>query len=313
MASPVSKLFRWRPVTAWGIAGIMIAVACALQSGLAIDWCNLLIVAVLVLLLQGVIAHGVNDLADEQVDFDAPIESTGRHKILVSGEMSRSALFAVITSAILISFMLVILLAMRAGSFVLFFAAFALFAIFGYSCKPLRLGWRPFAELTVVVPTITMLIVGVECVLISNITMVAILTGVSYGFFNASWFMYSRAQDYDADKRHGKRTTIVAFGLDVTADAAIMYLFVGLIFAVITAEHMHLPAAVLLIAAYLLPAVAYARLIRLAEDRMPAKISDTTSSLLTPEVCADLRVQGMRMTVVYGALTSLAILIGGIL
>ncbi len=196
----IIKLFRWRPVTAWGVVGVMIAVACAIESGFAIDWLNLLIVGITILIIQGIIAHGVNDLADEEVDRIAPIEETGRSKILVSGEMSRRSLFAITSAAVLTVFIIIILLAMRAGPTVFFFAAFACYAVFGYSCKPLKLGWHPFSELDVVVPTITMLICGVMYVMTSTVTITALLVGVSYGFFNASWFMYSRAQDYEADK-----------------------------------------------------------------------------------------------------------------
>ena len=297
----IIKLFRWRPVTAWGVAGIMIAVACAIESGLPIDWLNLLLVGIAVLIIQGIIAHGVNDLADEEVDRIAPIEETGRSKILVSGEMSRECLFAITLAAVLAVFLIIILLAMRAGPIVFFFAAFACYAVFGYSCKPLKLGWHPFSELTVVVPTITMLILGVVYVMTSGVTIITLLVSISYGFFNASWFMYSRAQDYAADKAIGKRTTIVHFGLDETPELAFIYLFVGFVFSVFAAVYMHFAAGATLVAAYAIPALLYTIAIKVDANR------------LRPEICAKLRVQGIACTVVYGVFASLTIIREGLL
>jgi len=321
--SAVGRLFRWRPVTAWGVVGIMIAVACAIESGLQIDWINLLLVGIAILIIQGIIAHGVNDLADEEVDRIAPLEETGRSKVLVSGEMSRECLFAITSAAVIIVFMIIILLAMRAGPFVFIFAAFAAYAVFGYSCKPLKLGWHPFSELTVVVPTITMLICGVMYVMTSGFTIITLLVGISYGYFNASWFMYSRAQDYAADKAMGKMTTIVHFGLDTTPGLAVMYLFVGFVFALFAAVHMHLAAGVALVAVYLMTAIIYTIEIKAEEKRLrprplpagkrmhsstPVKVSDAMVSRLPPEICAKLRVQGIRYTVIYGVFAAFTII-----
>lgn len=324
--SAIIKLFRWRPVTAWGVAGIMIAVACAIESGLTIDWINLLLVGITILIIQGIIAHGVNDLADEEVDRIAPIEETGRSKILVSGDMSRRSLFAITSAAVLTVFLIIILLAMRAGPLVFIFAAFAAYAVFGYSCKPLKLGWHPFAELTVVMPTITMLICGVMYVMTSGVTIITLLVGISYGFFNSSWFMYSRAQDYEADRAMGKRTTIVHLGLDSTPELAIMHLFAGFVFSWFAAVQMHLYAGITLVAVYAIPALFYTIEIRHEENRLrprplPAgkrmhsstmvKVSDTPVSRLPPEICAKIRILGITHAVILGVFTSLTIIFEG--
>ena len=300
MTHPISKLFRWKPVAAWGAVGILIATSCAISSGLPVDWLNLLIVAGIILLVQGIIAHGINDLADEQVDRIAPIAETGRSKLLVSGEMSRRFLFAITSAAALTVFLIIILLAMRAGPIVFLFATFATFAVFGYSCKPLRLGWRTFSELTVVVPVITALICGVEYVMIGTVTLTAIYIGMSYGFFNASWFMYSRAQDYWADTVMGKNTTIVKYGLDSTPVFAVTYLVISGIFAFFAAVMSGWFTGTMIVVAYIGPAMDYIRKMRDEEDRLP------------PEICAKLRVWGMGYAVIYGVLASIGILIGGI-
>ena len=300
MASTINKLFRWRPVTAWGIAGIMIAVACALETDLPIDWLNLGIVALIILLVQGIIAHAVNDLADEEVDRIAPIDETGRSKLLVSGEMTRSCMGKIISSACVLTILLIILLTVRAGIPVLLFAAFAAYSVFGYSCKPLKLGWHPLSELTVVVPTITMLIMGVMYVMVSRVTLITLFVGLSYGFFNASWFMYSRAQDYEADKAMGKRTTIVLLGLDSTRDCALKYLFVGFAYSVLASACMSTVPGCLIIVAYAITALFYFTEIM-------------RESLLTPDVCSELRLRGMMITVTYGVFASLTIIMEGLI
>lgn len=309
MTHPVSKLFRWRPVTAWGVVGIIIAVACAIESGLPIDWINLLLVGISILIIQGIIAHGVNDLADEQVDRIAPIEETGRSKVLVSGEMTRRSLFAITSAAALTVFLIIILLAMRAGPLVFVFAAFAAYSVFGYSCKPLKLGWHPFSELTVVVPTITMLICGAMYVMTSSVTIITLFVGVSYGFFNASWFMYSRAQDYEADKAMGKRTTIVWLGLDSTPMMAVIYLYMGFVFAVFAAVQMHPAAGIALVVVYVIQALLYTIEIKATEKRLRNRLH----ARLPPEICAKLRVQGIRYAAIYGVFASLTIVVEGLM
>lgn len=310
MAPSLFKLFRWKPVAAWGAVGILIAASCAVSSGLAVDWLNLLIAAGIVLLIQGIIAHGINDLADEQVDRIAHIEATGRSKLLVSGEMSRSCMVVVISSAAVLSLLLLILLMVRVDCGVLVFAGVAVYAAFGYSEKPLRLGWRPFSELTVVVPVITAMICGVEYVMIGAVTLTAIYIGISYGFFNASWFMYSRAQDYEADRVMGKTTTIVKYGLASTPEFAVTYLVISGFFALFAAVMTGWITGLLIGAVYIGPALDYLSQMRDEEDRLR---STPLSLCLTPEVCAKLRIWGMRHAAIYGGLASISILIGGII
>jgi 1,4-dihydroxy-2-naphthoate octaprenyltransferase len=327
MTTPLSKLFRWKPVAAWGAVGILIATSCAVHSGLTVDWLNLLIATGIVLLIQGIVAHGINDLADEAVDRIAPIEATGRSKLLVSGEMTRCRMAAVISSAATLSFLLLILLMVRVDYGVLVFAGVAVYAAFGYSLKPLQLGWRPFSELTVVVPVITAMICGVEYVLIGTVTLTAIYIGISYGFFNASWFMYSRAQDYEADKAMRKTTTIVRYGLDSTPEFAVTYLFISGLFALFAAVMTGWITGLLIMAAYIGPALDYVSDMRDEEDclrprpiaagkRMhctsPGMVSDSPPHW-SPEVCAKMRVRGMRFAAIYGVLASIGIFIGGII
>lgn len=327
MAPSLFKLFRWKPVAAWGAVGILIAVACAVHSGLPVDWLNLLIAAGIVLLIQGIIAHGINDLADEAVDRIAPLEETGRSKLLVSGEMTRSCMVAVVSSAAVLSILLLILLMVRVDCGVLVFAGVAVYAAFGYSQKPLRLGWRLFSELTVAVPVITAMICGVEYVLIGTVTLTAIYIGISYGFFNASWFMYSRAQDYDADKAMGKNTTIVRYGLDSTPEFAVMHLFISGVFAILAAIMTGWFTGIIIMVAYLGPAIDYVREMRDEEERLrprpiaagkrmhctgPGIVHDSPP-YWSPEVCAKLRISGMTLAAIYGVLASIGIIIGGIL
>ena len=146
-----------------------------------------------------------------------------------------------------------------------------------------------------------MMILGVMYVMVSSVTITALLVGISYGFFNASWFMYSRAQDYEADKAMGKITTIVSFGLDATPELAIMYLFVGFVFSLFAAAYMPLAAGILLIVTYMAPSMCYTIYIT------------TTENYLTPNVCAKLRVQGIKYTIIYGVLASTTIIFEGLL
>ena len=209
-------LFRWRPVLAWGISGVVLGVGTAIYDvGIGIHWFYVLISLIMVLIIQGWLAHSLNDLADEEVDRDAPIEKTGRVKVLITGIMMRSDLVMVSVISLLAVIAIILFLTVELGWMVLLFAAVGLYAPIAYSLPPLKLGYRPFSEFTIVFPTLVALVTGVNFVSTGVVSSTAVTMGVIFALSNMVWFMISRAQDVDADRAHGKNTTIVRYGYNV--------------------------------------------------------------------------------------------------
>jgi 1,4-dihydroxy-2-naphthoate octaprenyltransferase len=101
--------------------------------------------------------------------------------------------------------------------------ALAIYAPTAYSLPPLKLGYRPFAELTVVVPALVGVVVGTSLVLSGSVPPVALGAGFVHALFCVSWFIVSRIPDYNPDRKAGKNTTVVRFGRQTAVGIAGLY------------------------------------------------------------------------------------------
>lgn len=210
----LKELFRWKPVLAWTVSGVLLGLGTAIyESGFNLNYFYLLLSFVVVIIIQAFLAHAVNDLVDEEVDKNAKIRETGRVKVLIEGIMNRKDLMLVSFVSLLFIVGVMIYLTYNLGYFIPILVSVGVYAALGYSLPPLKLGWRPFSELTIVLPALTTLVVGVNFVLTGNLSLLAFLVGLVFAFANIVWFMLSRAQDAPIDEIMGKNTTIVLFGL----------------------------------------------------------------------------------------------------
>lgn len=204
----VSKLMRFRPVISWTMCGFILALSVAYyETG---TWLNVdLLVAsfVSVMLIQGILSHAVNDLCDEEVDRDSDMGETGRTKVLLNGMATRLDLIILSLVALQLSFLVMLCVYNRLGSIVLVFASVGFYAAICYSLSPWKLGWRPFAEWTIVYPVITTLVVAVHYMATEQLSIFAFVIGTTHALFNIRWFMDSRMVDIEPDERHGKITT----------------------------------------------------------------------------------------------------------
>ena len=114
----------------------------------------------------------------------------------------------------------------RLGCTIILFAVVGFYAAVGYSVSPLRLGWRPFSEWTVVYPVITTLVVAVNYLATGHISFLAFLVGTTHAMYNIRWFMDSRMVDIEPDHKHGKITTPIFMNLHhIRGDASDFYTF----------------------------------------------------------------------------------------
>jgi 1,4-dihydroxy-2-naphthoate octaprenyltransferase len=232
----VLKLMRFKPVISWTVCGFMLALSVAYHETGALQNSDLLVASfIAVVLIQGVISHAMNDLCDEDVDRNANIDETGRTKVLINGMATRSDLRAFVLSALFISLMVFINVYNRLGYIILLFGFIGLYAAICYNVRPLKLGWRPFSEWTVVYPVITTLVVAVNYIATEHVSFLAFIVGTSHAFFNIRWFMDSRMMDIQPDSEHGKITTSVFLRMhNIRGDITDFYtLLMCLIFACI--------------------------------------------------------------------------------
>lgn len=100
------------------------------------------------------------------------------------------------------------------GWLIFVFYGIGIYASIAYSLPPLKLGWKPFSEWTVVFPVLTALVVGTNFVATGKLSFLAFFVGTVFALFNILWFLTSRLMDYEPDKNAGKITTAVYLGLD---------------------------------------------------------------------------------------------------
>lgn len=209
------KLFRFKPTIAWSVCGILLGISVAInEHGTDLNWLYLVLVVIPIVAIQGLIAHAVNDLEDEEVDRKTDIKGTNRFKVLVSGMASRkhlefiSLILIGVTAAVAVNLFIIL------GFPILVFYSIALYAALGYSLPPLKLGWKPYAEWTVVLPVLVTLVVAVNYIATGKLSYLAFIIGILFALFNITWFLVSRMMDYQPDKESGKITTFVKIGLD---------------------------------------------------------------------------------------------------
>ncbi len=230
------KLFRVKPTVAWSVGGIILGTSVAINEyGWNLHWKLLFYVFFASVIIQAFLAHAINDLIDEEVDKKTDIKGTKRAKVLLLGLASRIDLFALVMISLAVTLGVAGRIYIELGWLVLVFYAIGIYAPLAYSLPPLKLGWRPFSEWTVVFPVLIALVVGTNFVATGKLSGLALLTGIIFALFNIVWFIVSRMMDYYPDKEAGKRTSIVKFGIGVTADASGISFFVDNIHAYLAA------------------------------------------------------------------------------
>lgn len=235
----LEKLFRLRPVIAWTICGVLLGVSVAINE-YGFDLNYFLVAQVLfgALLIQGIIAHAVNDLVDESVDRKTDIKGTGRFKVLISGIATRKELALLSIFCILLTIHIASNMYASIGDISLLFYFIGLYAAICYSLPPFKLGWRPFAEWTIVFPVLTTLVVATNYIATGHFSYLSVLVGFIFALLNIIWFIVSRIMDYIPDKEAGKITTPVRYGIKPMFNyiCYILALLMGLITAGVMAN-----------------------------------------------------------------------------
>lgn len=229
-ASGLYQLSRPDPAASWAGGAFVIGSALAYyQVGTAMRWQNGLLAFVGVISAISFGAHGINDAYDWLTGTDRGSigKGTGGSRVIPQGKLSVLETALVGVAGLAITFAVFIFLFLEYGWPLLILGLVAIGAPLTYSLPPFKFAYRPFAELIVVVPTLTGVTIGSELVLSGTVTWTGVLAGCVHAAFSISWFVVSRLPDYEPDKRVGKTTTVVYLGRDMAPTIAAVYLLWG--------------------------------------------------------------------------------------
>ena len=205
---------------------VLLGIACAASTGLPIDWKNAYLGASVIFWLV-MISNGLNNLVDEKIDTAATRagskKSRSYHILPVVDGLTRNELLSIVVMSGFLFGLSLLILADSAGYTVLWFALFGLFMSLEYNLPPLKLAYRPFPELTMLLPSAVVAITGIQYILVSHVTELGIVMGIAFGLFSGSWFVYQSIIDHDVDKVAGKATTAVYVGPVGAVVVATMY------------------------------------------------------------------------------------------
>ncbi|MEA3340025.1 MAG: prenyltransferase [Chloroflexota bacterium] len=222
---------------------LMLGVACADVTGLPIAWWNLVPGAgvVLCLLFKSNILNNTID-----IDVDKRAMEQGSHKsrmyhTILLGELTHRDMAYLYLSHIIATLIFTCWLAIETELIVVAFVAFGLFMSLQYNIPPFKLAYHPFPELTMLLPSTIVAVAGVQYILISQVTLLGLFMGASFGLFSAAWFLFQSMIDYDVDKEAGKNTTPVYMGPINATIVGLMYPILGVVLLMIGAERYGLP------------------------------------------------------------------------
>lgn len=230
-AFALGQLFRVKPVVSWGVSACLLGAALAFaQSGTDLNYVDGILGVIAVLLAQGFVSHGLNDAYDwiTGTDRESIGKGTGGSRVIPQGKMSVAETLGTALAALAGVLAIGIYLYFQHGTPILVLFFIAVWAPVSYSVPPLKLGYRPFNELVVILPALVGVVVGVELVLTGSWSMAAIAIGWLHAMFCISWFVVSRVPDYVPDKRVGKATTVVFVGRMKAELLSASYLALGL-------------------------------------------------------------------------------------
>jgi len=159
-------------------------------------------------------AHGLNDAYDwlTGTDQESIGKGTGGTRVIPEGKLSVLQTAAVGVVALAVTAGVGGYFYLKHGLPILVLTALAVGAPVAYSVPPIKLAYRPFPELLLVLPSLTGVTAGAELMLSGQVTAFGIAVGAIQALFNISWYMVSRLPDYEPDKAIGKVTTVVYLG-----------------------------------------------------------------------------------------------------
>jgi 1,4-dihydroxy-2-naphthoate octaprenyltransferase len=203
------------PVLLWSFSAITLGSALAWDKAGHAGW--MIAAWVIGLLLQGAVAHCVNELTDWRSGTDrdpAPRVLSGGSKVLRAGLLTERDLVWMGTGAAVLATGLGVVVAAERGWWLLVFGAVGIAGAVTYTLPPLAAAYVPFAGEGVAVLCVWACAVGGFAVQAGSISAQVLLVGASHAAFCISMLMFHHYLDRGPDSRAQppKRTTVVRLG-----------------------------------------------------------------------------------------------------
>lgn len=203
------------PVLLWSFSAITLGSALAWDQAGHVGW--MVAAWVIGLLLQGAVAHCVNELTDWRSGTDrdpAPRVLSGGSKVLRAGLLTERDLVWMGTGAAVLATGLGVVVAAERGWWLLAFGAVGIVGAVAYTLPPLAAAYVPFAGEAVAVLCVWACALGGFAVQTGSISAQVLLVGASHAAFCISMLMFHHYLDSGPDSRAQppKRTTVVRLG-----------------------------------------------------------------------------------------------------
>jgi 1,4-dihydroxy-2-naphthoate octaprenyltransferase len=249
------------PVLLWSFSALTLGTALAAHDGHLHVWYYLGAV-VLGVLIQGLLAHTVNEIEDWRSGTDghpSPRIISGGSKVVVNGLLTPAGLWIVFGAAFALTTALGLLLVASRGLVVLPFGLVGVAGAIAYTMPPVRAAYRPFVGEGIAFTCLVVCVTGAYLLQGPSPDVVAGLAAVAVSAYAVSMLMVHHYLDHDADLESDppKVTSIVRLGLHGGRIYAIGWAVVAL--AAATAAAVQQPELIPLAVAYLGGLVAHVR------------------------------------------------------
>lgn len=209
------KLLRVMPVVCWGGGAVLLGAAVSARiMTTTVAWPKVMFAVFMVILLQGIAAHALNDRVDWRsgTDKSSPGILSGGSKVLKEKLLTSRQLLTWSRLSLAVGSALTCLLCYKyANPQLLIFLVVGLWAAVAYSCPPLRLSYRPLlGEWLAAWPAMTVCTVGATFLLTGTLPMLSWCAGVIHATISIGWLMQHHLPDIAADltARPVKSTTV---------------------------------------------------------------------------------------------------------
>ena len=206
------------PVLLWSFSALTVGTALAATEGSLQVWYY--VGAVLLgALIQGLLAHCVNEIADWRSGTDrhpSPRVISGGSKVIAAGLMGEGALRVTFAGAFLATTVLGLALVAARGLVVLPFGLVGVAGAILYTVPPVRAAYRPFAGEAVAFICLANCVIGAHVLQGgAGIDAATVATAVAVAAYAVGMLMVHHYLDYDADRTATppKVTSIVRLGL----------------------------------------------------------------------------------------------------
>ncbi|MGD9696935.1 MAG: prenyltransferase [Thermoleophilia bacterium] len=205
------------PVLLWSFTAITLGTALAWRDGGGVSVAGYLTAVAVGVLLQGLVAHSVNEIADWRSGTDgdpAPRVISGGSKVVASGLLDLRALRLVGIAAALAATVIGLVAAATWGWVLALYGAAGLAGAVLYTLPPVRAAYRPFGGECIAFACIWGCVTGAYVLQRGELSGAAALTGIAYAASCVAMLMMHHYLDSGPDSRARppKTTTIVLLG-----------------------------------------------------------------------------------------------------